>query len=132
PTLFVMKRKKEPAQREQAEAPKAKAPPDKPAQHQQGGPLHSNFDGITFERILSGGREEPLFLDLDTGRFMTPPFALEPADRQRPLALPNLAFSDRLKDWVRLAGVDAAVQTDGQVVTLLGLEMEDGEPVPES
>ena len=31
-------------------------------------------DGITFERILTGGVKQPLFLDIDTGRFMTPPF----------------------------------------------------------
>ncbi len=132
PTLFVMKRMNELAQRDPGKAAAAHPPDAKPLLPRDGGLLHSNFDGVTFERILSGGREEPLFVDLDTGRFMTPPFALEPSDRGRPISLANLAFPDRLKSWVLGQGIDAAVQTDGRTITLLGLEMEDGEPLPES
>jgi RNA polymerase sigma factor (sigma-70 family) len=50
------------------------------------------FDGITFERILTEGVKQPLFLDIDTGRYSAPPFGLSPADPGRPLFLPNLAL----------------------------------------
>jgi RNA polymerase sigma factor (sigma-70 family) len=132
PTLFVMKRKKEPALPEPAETLKSRPRQVRTAVPQDGGPMHSNFDGVTFERILSGAKDEPLFVDLDTGRYMAPPFALELVDAGRPLTLSNLAFPDQLKSWVLRHGIDAAVQTDGRTITLIGLEMEDGEPLPES
>ncbi len=88
------------------------------------------FDKELSSRIVPGGKDEPMFVDLDTGHFLSPPFALEPVDRSRPLAISNLAFPEPLKDWVRRQGIDAVVQTDGRTITLLGLDMKDGQPVP--
>jgi len=129
PTLFVMKRKTRLLPRDPAQRPKSESTPESPIHPHQSGPLHSTFDG-GYGQNLPGGRKEPLFVDLDTGRFMTPPFALEPADLDRPLILPNLAFPQKLRDWIRFQGIDAAVQTDGQIITLMGLEMEEGERMP--
>ena len=88
------------------------------------------FDGITFERILTGGVKQPLFLDIDTGRFLTPPFGLSPADPARPLFLPNLAFTPELVKWARNHGIDVVAQTDGQVITLTGFGLQTGELLP--
>ena len=88
------------------------------------------FDGITFERILTGGVKQPLFLDIDTGRFLTPPFGLLPADPGRPLFLPNLAFSPQLEKWARDHGIDAVAQTDGRIITLMGFGLQTGELLP--
>jgi hypothetical protein len=90
------------------------------------------FDGITFERILTGGVDQPLFIDLDTGRAMTPPFELAPDDRGRSISLPNLSWTPQLRRWVRAQGIDAAAQTDGREVTFVGLEMRTAEPFPEA
>ncbi len=115
PTLFVMKRK---------------PPADPPTRRPRNRALPAKFDDGLHHPILRGGKDEPLFVDLDTGHFLSPPFDLEPADHGLPVALPNLAFPEKLKEWVRRQGVDAVVQTDGRTITLLGLEMEDGQPVP--
>ena len=88
------------------------------------------FDGITFERILTGGVKQPLFLDIDTGRFMTPPFGLSPTDPGRPLFLPNLAFTPQLGKWAHDHGIDAVAQTDGRVITLMGFGLRTGELLP--
>jgi RNA polymerase sigma factor (sigma-70 family) len=88
------------------------------------------FDGITFERILTGGVNEPLFLDIDTGRFLTPPFGLSPADPGKPLFLPNLAFTPQLGKWARDHGIDAVAQTDGRVITFMGYGLQTGELLP--
>jgi hypothetical protein len=105
-------------------------PAEPPGHRQHDRTLPAKFDKELSSRILPVGKEEPLFVDFDTGHFLSPPFALEPVDRDRPPALSNLAFPDRLKDWVRRHGIDAVVQTDGRTITLLGLEMKDGQPVP--
>jgi RNA polymerase sigma factor (sigma-70 family) len=115
PTLFVMKRK---------------PPYDPSTRRRRNRPLPAKFDEGLHHPILRGGKDEPLFVNLETGFFLSPPFDLEPADPSRPLALPNLAFPEKLKGWIRRHGVDAIVQTDGLTITLLGLEMEDGQPVP--
>jgi RNA polymerase sigma factor (sigma-70 family) len=80
------------------------------------------FDGITFERILSKAVNQPLFVDLDNGRVLSPPFDLEPAVRGQSSFLPNISWTAQLTRWVRDQGIDAALQTDGREVTLLGLK----------
>ena len=117
PTLFVMKRKK------------TVVPGNQGTSAQPKRPLPAMFDKPRFDRVLLGGKEEPLFVDFDSGHFLTPPFALEYTDRNGPLTLSNLAIPNQLKDWVRRHGIDAAVQTDGRTITLLGLEMKAGQPV---
>ncbi|MGP0063366.1 MAG: TIGR03067 domain-containing protein [Isosphaeraceae bacterium] len=118
PTLFVMKRKMMPVQGDRGEVAKSTRP------------LPAMFDKPRFDRLLPGGKDEPMFIDFDSGHFLTPPFALEPVDRDRPLTLSNLAIPEKLKDWARRHGIEAAVQTDGRTITLLGLEMKPGQPVP--
>jgi RNA polymerase sigma factor (sigma-70 family) len=105
-------------------------PAEEPGQRQHDRSLPATFDKPRFDRIVPGGKNEPLFVDFDTGHFLSPPFTLEPVDHDRPLTVSNLAFPEKLKDWVRRHGIDAAVQTDGRTITLLGLEMNDGQPVP--
>ena len=92
--------------------------------------MPAEFDKELSSRILPVGKDDPLFIDFDKGHFLSPPFALEPADRGRPLTLSNLAFPEKLKEWVRRHGIDAAVQVDGRTITLIGLEMKGGQPVP--
>ena len=118
PTLFVMKRQRGSVQGDLEQAPRIQSL------------LPAKFDKPSEPRILPEANDEPLFVDLDTGHFLSPPFDLEPLERDRPTALPNLAFPQKLKDWVRLHGIDAAVQTDGRSITLLGLETEVGQLPP--
>jgi RNA polymerase sigma factor (sigma-70 family) len=80
------------------------------------------FDGITFERIVSKAVKQPLFVDLDNGRVLSPPFDLAPDDRSQSSFLPNISWTAQLTRWARDQGIDAVVQTDGREVTLVGLE----------
>ncbi len=105
-------------------------PAEGPGGPRQDHVLPGSSDRSRFDRILPGGRQEPLFVDFESGHFLTPPFALEPVDRDHPLAVSNLAFPEKLKDWIRCHGIDAVVQADGGTITLIGLEMQSGQPVP--
>jgi RNA polymerase sigma factor (sigma-70 family) len=89
-------------------------------------PVTPTFDGFVFERLVSGAVERPLFIDLDTGRFMRAPFDLERIDRSRPLSVSNLKFTLRVWHWIRAQGIDAAVQTDGRTIELVGLDLRIG------
>ena len=86
-----------------------------------------SFDGIVFERVLSHGTHRPLFVDLDSGRFMTPPSGLFDAGNRQDFSLAYLTFTAKLKAWIRQQGIDAAVQTDGSSVTIVGIELRVGE-----
>jgi hypothetical protein len=85
-----------------------------------------SFDGISFERILSHGTDRPLFLDLDTGRFLSPPLHLWSANNTQKISLLHLPFTPKLKGWLRQQGIDAAVQTDGDSIMLYGIELQVG------
>jgi RNA polymerase sigma factor (sigma-70 family) len=103
-----------------------------PAGMRQNRPLPTRFDEDVFQRVLPECRTEPLFIDFEGHRLLSPPSAPTAADERRPLSPGNLEFSDDLKTWIRLVGADMAIQADGRTVTLAGLEAEDGEPVPGS
>jgi hypothetical protein len=102
----------------------------KPDQLQTERSLPARFDEDDFQRILPECRSEPLFIDFEGHRLVSPPFALTPADERRPLSPANLAFPYELRVWIHQFGADMAIQADGHAITLAGLEAEDGEPVP--
>jgi hypothetical protein len=83
------------------------------------------FDGTIFERVLTNAQSEPVFVDIDTGRWMTPPRDLLVAEN-RGKAVDEWAFSDKLQRWIRGQGIDLAVQTDGRSVTLVGFDLRVG------
>jgi len=90
-------------------------------------PKLGEFPPIVFERIAGDrGANKPMFVDVDTGRIWSPSFSLTPADVQKPVFLPNLACTRQLLDWVRRHGIDVAVQTDGKVIALMGMDMRAG------
>ena len=79
------------------------------------------------ELTLPPVKDEPIFVDFDSARIFWPPFDLETRDSKYPLVLPNLAFTERLRQWARSTGVDAVIQTDGLMVHMMGLDLQTGQ-----
>jgi hypothetical protein len=104
----------------------------KPAQPRPARALPRHFDRDFFQRVLPDCRTDPLFIDFEGRRLLSPPFVLTPADKRHSLSPANLEFPYELKVWIHQFGADAVIQSDGRTITLAGLEMEDGEPVPRS
>jgi beta-lactamase regulating signal transducer with metallopeptidase domain len=106
-------------------APTSSSPPETPQSRRHGLP----FDGIVFERILTDAEREPVFVDIDTGRWLTPPLdVLTSENRGKPVD--QWIFPEPLKRWVRQSGIDLAVQTDGKSVTLIGFDLRFGDSFP--
>jgi beta-lactamase regulating signal transducer with metallopeptidase domain len=90
---------------------------------------HLPFDGNIFERVLTGAQTEPVFIDIDTGRWMTPPPDLLAVENQgKPVD--QWVFPVPLKRWVQSNGIDLAAQTDGRGITLVGFDLRVGKVVP--
>jgi uncharacterized protein (TIGR03067 family) len=125
PTLFVMKRKLGPLAADEAPPWKGEVLEFK------NDPKGWVFDD-GYSMDLPGGKDDVLFIDLDTRRYMTPPFDLKLAEPGRPLDPTNLAFPQALRDWIRFQGLDVAAQSDGKTITLVGLETKEGSRLPAS
>jgi hypothetical protein len=112
-----------------ADLPATLPPPsgEKKAQHlkRHGMP----FDGIIFERIVTGLEQEPAFIDIDTGRWMTPPPDLLAAEN-RGKPVDQWVFPKRLKQWVQRGGIDLAVQIDGPNLAIVGFDLRTGDSSP--
>ncbi len=84
------------------------------------------FNDILSERVVTGAQPEPVFIDIDAGRWMTPPAdLLPPENRGKPVD--DWIFPEPLKRWIQHSGIDLAVQTDGQSVALVGFDLRYGE-----
>jgi hypothetical protein len=90
------------------------------------GTANLSFDGIVLGRVLTDVELRPLFFDFDTGRFMTPPPGVLDVEAALPYELAELDYTDKLKAWIRQEGLDAALQTNGQSITLVAFEMKVG------
>jgi hypothetical protein len=85
-----------------------------------------------FQRLgffITGADREPVFLDLDTHRWMTPPpDLLLPANKGKPID--QWVFPQPLQQWIHRNGIDLALQTDGHSLTVLGFDVHGGESFP--
>jgi beta-lactamase regulating signal transducer with metallopeptidase domain len=83
-----------------------------------------------FATQLAGAKTEPVFLDAETGRYLTPPRDLVPKENLgQPLA--KWVFTDPLKGWIRQQGIDFAAQTDNwSYITVVGFDMRGGGVLP--
>lgn len=87
------------------------------------------FEGFMFFEILAGAEREPVFIDLDTHRWMTPPPDLLAAENKgKPVD--QWVFPKPLQQWIQRSGIDLAVQTDGRSLTVMGFDVRTGDSFP--
>jgi hypothetical protein len=91
-------------------------------------PAHGRpFDDVLSERIITGAQREPVFIDIDTGRWMTAPASLLTRDNDSK-SVEEWAFPEALKRWIQHSGIALAVQTNGQNISFVGFDLRVGEP----
>lgn len=86
------------------------------------------FDDVLSERIITGA--ELVFIDIDTGRWMTPPVSLLSRDNDGK-AVEDWDFPEALKRWIQHSGIALAVQTDGQSISFVGFDLRAGDLMAE-
>jgi hypothetical protein len=87
------------------------------------------FAGLMFLANITRADKEPVFVDLDTHRWMTPPpDLLVPENQGKPID--QWVFSKSLHLWIHRSGIDLAVQTDGHSLTVLGFDLRAGDSFP--
>jgi hypothetical protein len=95
----------------------AKHPREKPAAQKR---QNRHFAESLY--LITGADREPVFIDLDTQRWMTPPPDLLVAENEGK-AIDQWVFTKPLQQWVQQSGIDLAVQTDGRSLTVLGFDL---------
>jgi hypothetical protein len=101
-----------------------KPPREKPAVPK---PQNRSFAGGLYS--IAGADREAVFIDLDTGRWMTPPSDLLVAENKgKPIG--EWVFPKPLQEWIQRSGIDLAVQTDGRSLTVLGFDLPVGDSFP--
>jgi hypothetical protein len=88
------------------------------------------FDDVLSERIITAAQEEPVFIDIDTGRWMTAPASLLTRDNDGK-SVEEWAFPEALTRWIRQSGIALAMQTDGQSISLVGFDLRVGDLMAE-
>ncbi len=94
-------------------------------------PAHGRpFDDVRSQRIITGAQQEPVFIDIDTGRWMTPPASLLTPENKGQ-SIEHWSFSEQLKHWIQHSGIDLAMQTDGNNVAIVGFDLRAGDQLAE-
>jgi hypothetical protein len=88
------------------------------------------FDDVLSSRIITGAQHEPVFIDIDTGYWMTPPKSLAATENTQK-SLEEWVFPEALKQWIHHNGIDLAVETDGQSISVVGFDLRVGEELTE-
>ncbi|HET6323580.1 MAG TPA: hypothetical protein VFG04_02675 [Planctomycetaceae bacterium] len=94
-------------------------------------PAHSRpFDDVRSQRMITGAQQEPVFIDIDTGRWMTLPASLL-AQENKGQSIEHWSFSEPLKHWIQHSGIDLGMQTDGNNVSVVGFDLRVGDQLTE-